>query len=191
MFNSMPKHECDVIARDGTIRASATKGIFAPTKIILLDPKIVIEPGDEIRRRLPNGTDETFEILDFHFVDQLHSLPSHYQVSIRRKGTYPHGTGGHLINITGNNSRVNIGSHDHSTNISIEGDVFASLSAKLESNVKDRAELDKILAAVSEMKKQQGESGFATAYKNFIAISADHLGVVVPFLPALTQFIRG
>jgi hypothetical protein len=180
MFNSMPKHECDVIARDGTIRASATKGIFAPTKIILLDPKIVIEPGDEIRRRLPNGTDETFEILDFHFVDQLHSLPSHYQVSIRRKGTYPHGTGGHLINITGNNSRVNIGSH-----------VFASLSAKLESNVKDRAELDKILAAVSEMKKQQGESGFATAYKNFIAISADHLGVVVPFLPALTQFIRG
>src|ERR1700704_5838641 len=94
MFDRLPKHDCDIVAPDGTIRAANTKGIFVPEKIILLDPKVVIATGDEIRRRLPNGTDEAFEILDFHFVEKLHSLPAHYQVTPKRKGTYPHGQGG-------------------------------------------------------------------------------------------------
>jgi len=90
----MPQHEWDIVAGDGTIRASKTKGIFTPKQIILLDPKIVIEPGDEIRRRLPNGQDEAFEVLDFSFMELMdHHIPAHYQVSIRRKGTYPHGKG--------------------------------------------------------------------------------------------------
>ena len=45
-------------------------------------------------------------------------------------------------------------------------------------------ELSRLLSAVDEMKRQSGGAGFATAYRNFMSIAADHLGVLTPFLPA-------
>jgi hypothetical protein len=39
------------------------------------------------------------------------------------------------------------------------------------------------------MKNEKGKTGFVQAYQNFIGLAADHIGVITPFLPALTSLI--
>jgi hypothetical protein len=41
------------------------------------------------------------------------------------------------------------------------------------------------------MKRTQKSAGFAAAYQQFISICADHMGIIVPFLPALTVMLPG
>jgi hypothetical protein len=45
---------------------------------------------------------------------------------------------------------LNIGSHDQSSNVAVEGDIFGTLKAKLEPEVADREALKKLIAAVDE-----------------------------------------
>jgi hypothetical protein len=39
------------------------------------------------------------------------------------------------------------------------------------------------------MKREQGGAGFAAAYQKFVSLTADHLSIIAPFLPALGQFL--
>jgi hypothetical protein len=108
---------------------------------------------DEIRRKLPSGQDETFEVTDPTFFQEFHGTKAHYQLKYRRKGTFPHGAGcNYTVHVTGNNSRVNIDSTDRSTNVVVEGDVFANLTAMLRKEVRESAELDRLVAAVEDMR---------------------------------------
>jgi hypothetical protein len=93
------------------------------------------------------------------------------------------------VHVTGSNSRVNIASTDRSTNVVVEGDVFGNLTAALRKNVRESPELDRLIAAIEEMRAKQKTPGFAAAYQKFVSISADHLGIIAPFLPALANFI--
>jgi hypothetical protein len=103
---------------------------------------------------------------------------------------FPSGQGGNYsVNISGQNARVNIASHDHSTNIATQGDVFRDICAAFQDVVKNADELQRLLSAVDEMKRQRGGAGFAAAYRSFVSLAADHLGVIAPFLPALSQLL--
>jgi hypothetical protein len=59
----------------------------------------------------------------------------------------------------------------------------------LRSGVQDGEKLNRLLAAVDEMRREQHKPGFVVAYQKFVSICADHLGIVAPFLPALTALI--
>lgn len=191
MFGSFPKSAFDVVAPDGTIRCSI-KAVFAGNLIAVDDPSATILVGDELRRRLPNGSEEAFEVTDPKFFEGHGGIRAHYQVHFRRKGTFQKGQGGNYsVHVSGLNARVNIGSHDQSSNVAVEGDIFGTLKAKLESEVTDREALKKLIAAVDEMQRQQGKSEFAGAYQKFVSLTADHIGIVAPFLPALTNFLAG
>jgi hypothetical protein len=77
MFNSFPKSSFDVIAPDGTIRCSI-KGVFTGKMVAVDDASATILAGDELRRRLPNGTEEAFEVVDPKFFEGLHgAIPAH------------------------------------------------------------------------------------------------------------------
>jgi hypothetical protein len=186
---TLPSSTCEIISKDGNLIAT-TKAAILPQNIIVFDTSIPIGVGDEVRRRLPSGQDEAFEVTDPTFFEKFHDTKAHYQLKYRRKGTFPQGAGGnYTVHVTGNNSRVNIASRDQSTNVVVEGDVFGNLIEALRRGVQDNHQLDKLLAAVEEMKGQKEKPGFAAAYKNFISLCADHIGIVAPFLPALTAFI--
>ena len=188
MFEDFPQSELKIVAADGTVRG-VVKGIVDSKQATIPNKNAVIHVGDEIRRKLPNGTEETFEVVDPVYFDNFHGIPAHYQVKIRRKGTFPAGKGGNFtLNVSGQNSRVNISSQDYSTNLAIEGSVFDTLKAKLEGSVSDREKLSELLAAIETMKRQQQTPGFAAAYQKFVSLTADHLSLVAPFLPALTKF---
>ena len=114
-----------------------TKAIVDAKSVTVPDSSLVIERGDEIRRRIPSGIEETFEVVDPVFLEKSKRIPAHYQVKVRKKGMFPSGQGGNYsFNISGQNARVSIGSHDHSTNIATQGDVFGDISTALQGVVK-------------------------------------------------------
>jgi len=182
-------HKCDIVAPDGSIRSSP-QAMFAGNDLITIKgSQTVVLPGDEIRRELPNGTDETFEVIDPVFYD-TGVMGAHLQIKVKRKGAFPHRQGGNYsINISGANARVNIASTDQSHNVTVQGDIFGNIEAALRSNVSDQDRLDQILLSLNEMKEKRGHSGYVAAYQKFMAVVADHIGVVAPFLPALTSYM--
>jgi len=118
------------------------------------------------------------------------AIPAHYQVKVRKKGIFPRGQGGNYsVHVSGQNARINIGSHDYSTNVATQDDVFGDISTTLRGTVKNADELQQLLSAVDEMKRQRSGAGFAAAYRSFVSLAADHLGLLAPFLPALSQFL--
>jgi hypothetical protein len=188
---SLPTSTCDIVSAAGQLIAT-TKAAVLPERIIVFDTSIPIGVGDEVRRKLPSGQDEAFEVTDPTFFEKLHGTKAHYQLKYRRKGVFPHGAGGnYTVHVTGSNSRVNIASTDRSTNVVVEGDVFGNLTAVLRQEVREGAELDRLLAAVEEMRTKQKSPGFAAAYQKFVSIAADQIAIIAPFLPALANLISG
>lgn len=163
-------------------------GLFSGSSVVIDDMNVVMEPGDELRRRLPNGLGDVYRIDDPRFFD-ARGMPRHYQVKLSRKGSFQHGTGGHYINVTGPNARVNINSTDNSTNIVNSGDVFGVMRQAVKAGVADPIRRGEIVAAINEAEAARGSTGFTAAYQKIVSVAADHLGILLPFLPALTALL--
>lgn len=187
-WRSLSKPEpVTIVAPDGSERCRVT-AYFAGSVFIVEDMKAIMEPGDEIRRHLPNGRDDVYRIDDPSLYD-TGRMPAHYQVKVSRKGSYEHATGGYYVNVTGPNARVNIGSTDNSTNVVNSGDVFGDMRQAIEAGVQDPARREEILAAIGRAEKARGTPGFLAAYQQIVSVAADHLGILLPFLPALTGLL--
>jgi hypothetical protein len=183
--NTLPTSVCDIVSSTGNLIAT-TKAAILPQNIVVFDTSLAISVGDEVRRALPSGQDETFEITDPTFFQEFHGTKAHYQLKYRRKGTFPHGAGGnYTFHVSGNNARLNIDSRDQSINTVVEGDVLGGLETALRDGIQDSEKLSRLVAAVDEMRREQHKPGFVVAYQKFVSICADHLGIVAPFLPAL------
>jgi hypothetical protein len=123
--------DIDVVAPDGTVR-SRVKGYYSGKQFIIDDMSVDVREGDEIRRLLPNGREEAFFVTDPKFYKNGH-FGSHYQVTIERQGIFDKYTGGnYTINVSGHNSRVNVGSTDNSSNtVVIKSENLVALSGEL------------------------------------------------------------
>ena len=189
MFDDFPKSTFEIVGPQGESRGT-TQAIHTRDQIIVLDTHLIIQTGDEMRRALPNGTDETFEVTDPHYQEETFGIPAHFQVEVRRKGVFPHNAGGHFnISVSGANARVNIGSTDHSTNSVHDSSVFADLRSAITNNVTDDEQQRQLMAAIEQMEAKRGGPDFVGAYQKFIGLAADHIGVIGPLLPALTGFL--
>jgi hypothetical protein len=186
MFESS-KSDLKIVSPDGAIR-SIERGLVDSKRIIIENIHAVILVGDEIRRTLPNGMEETFEVLDpICFTGPL----AHYEVRFRRKGTFPSGSGGNfMFHVSGANARVNVNSHDQSHNVAIGDSVFAELKNKIKSDVSDDEDRSRLLTAIESMQERVNDRpAFATAYQKFIASAANHMTLIAPFLPAITNLL--
>lgn len=189
MFENFPQDEIQIIGSDGKVR-STTNAMVHAAEAILPDGNVQIFAGDEIRRTLPNGVEEAFEVIDPVFCKAFHGITAHYQVKIRRKGQFPKGQGGNYVfNLSGPNSRVNINSQDNSQNIVSENSVFNDIKKAIENGVQNSDEKEKILALISAMEKQASDKGgFLKAYQEFMASLSNHVSIIAPFLPALSKY---
>lgn len=187
MFDSFPKSAFQIIAPGGELRGT-TPAIATGDTIVIPDETVIIEPGDELRRRLPNGKEETFDVVDPVFFEKMHGIPGHYQVAVRKKGVMPPGQGGnYTISVSGANSRVNIGSADHSNNFSVDRDTFVKIREAVATAVADSDDRTRLDQAISAMEHATDKGTLAAAYQKFITSAANHMAVVAPFLPALGQ----
>ena len=93
-------------------------------------------------------------------------------------------------NLTGNNARVNVGSTDSSTNVSIANhDGLFDQLRRLADTIAGKDQVLGIQSAIAEMEQSVGRPGFLERYQRFIAITSDHIGVFGPIIPQLSALI--
>lgn len=188
-FHDFPRSPLDIVAPDGTVRAS-TEGIVASSSLVVIfDTAVHIEPGDELRRTLPNGYQETFEVRDSVFQQGMGGIPSFYDVKVARKGSFPRGTGGHYIQVTGPNARVNLNSTDNSVNTVLQESVFGELRSAIEAGVSNLAERERLTEALGQFERSKTKGDKLDAYQRLIAAGANHMTILSPFLGALSGLV--
>lgn len=177
--------------KDGTrhenIQANVQSG-----RIFIADISVPVEERDRLVRSLPNGLEESFIVEDRGFQAQIGGIPAHFQIKVRREGTAPPTSDRNVYQAIGSNARMNIGSTDSSSNVVTisEENVFAELRNVLSSQVQNVTEKEQILAKIDEMENAKGSIGFVDKYQEFIALAANHMTVLTPFIPALTEFLK-
>lgn len=123
------------------IKASVQAG-----RVFIQRSDILIEPKDLIRRRMSNGGEETFEVIDPGFHEGLGSISAGYQVIVRKLGIPEAKQAVHHItyNISGPNARVNNNSTDNSSNVvNMNPDIHEHITAL-------RAEVERISLSAQE-----------------------------------------
>jgi hypothetical protein len=92
-----------------------------------------------------------------------------------------------IFHLHGAHSRVNIGSIDHSTNILNEEQLFERLTAALQAGVSAEEERQQLLEGVAGLREETQKQSFYRRYSEFVALAANHIQVIMPFLPALAE----
>lgn len=101
-------------------------------KVFIQGNEPLIEIGDLIRRKMSNGGEETFRVLDPGFHEKFHSIPAGYQMRVVKLGVPEAAQAVQSItyNISGHNARINQNSVDNSTNVvTVNPDAVELLSA--------------------------------------------------------------
>ena len=162
-------------------------------KIFTQDATVPIEDGDKFERKLPSGIVEVFVVLDAGFHQEFQGLPGHYQSNIEKITARPKPptTQQVVYNLIGPNARVNIQSKDSSTNIlNVEpADLFQNLRTTINDSITDSELATRLVGHVDTMEAAVGTQDFSERYKEFIGSAANHMTLVGPFLPAMTQFL--
>jgi hypothetical protein len=192
MFERMLTDVVTVRTKDGKtfadVRASVQTG-----KIFTQRTDIPIQPGDEVVRRTPAGIDEVFVVQDPGYHAKFGSIPASYQMAVRRADApVPMARGGTVIyNLTGPNARFNINSIDSSTNVVSQAppELFETLRLAIQSGIPAGRAQQELLTTTADLEKEIGKPGFAQRYARFMALAANHMEVLAPFIPALTQML--
>ena len=196
LFKSLNRDRVTLVKKDGQrfqdLPASVQSGM-----ILTHNPQIPIEDGDQFERELPSGIVEVFTVVDSGFQQGRYGIPAHYQSKVRKNTAEspasPRPAEGPQVvyNLIGSNARVNIQSSDSSTNVvNVESAVlFDNLRGAIEESSADSAVARQLIQNVSAMQSAVGTETFGERYKEFIAAAADHMSLVAPFLPALTQLL--
>ena len=76
---------------------------------------IMIEPHDHILRRLPNGSEEQYEVLDPILHTSSGGSDNHFEIKCRKLGVASENkvTSVNTFNVSGNNARINSHSTDN------------------------------------------------------------------------------
>ena len=116
---SFLNQECNekvTIERQNTSRYENVPALISGEVIIIPDAQIPIESGDAILRQLPSGLVDRLIVIDPGFQAEIFGISAYYQIKYRREGQQPAGNPDYQIHVSGDNSRVNIGSTDNSIN---------------------------------------------------------------------------
>ncbi len=109
-----------VILKKNGEEISGVKASVQTEKTFIDRSDILIESGDLIQRKMSNGGEETYEVIDPGFYEAFgDAMPAHYQISHKKLGFPEAKTAVQSItyNVTGSNARINNQSTDNSINI--------------------------------------------------------------------------
>lgn len=97
-----------------------------------------------------------------------------------------------IYNVQGDNARWNFNSTDKSVNVITKssGDFFVALRERIQAGVAEGEERTKILEAVTALEQSHGKASFAQRYTDFVAAAANHMALLAPFIPALTEMLH-
>jgi hypothetical protein len=94
-------------------------------------------------------------------------------------------------NLTGDSPRVNINSTDYSINITNSKAIFRQLGEAIQSGISEEQLRAALFTKTQEMESAvKDKPRFLKLYSDFIALAANHMTIIGPFIPALTHFIN-
>jgi len=117
-FRKLMNDNVELLKKDGS-RTPELKASVQKSKIFMDAGKLLIEPGDLIIRKMSNGAEETYKVIDPGFYEKFGGIPANYQMDVEKLGLQDAKKAIQHItyNITGNNARVNQNSIDSSYNV--------------------------------------------------------------------------
>ncbi len=130
---------------------------------------------------------------------RTHSMLKEIRVHVERRRLRPKEHNGlnqrtitNVYHLHGHNSRVNVQSTDQSTNVvNITGDqIFLKLREKVCSEIPAGDQQADILGRLDALEQAQNTPSFAVRYTDFISSAADHMTLIAPFIPALTEMMQ-
>ena len=188
MFDELFTDELTLVKRNGD-RLEGVHASVQKNKVLVIDETLPVQEGDCFERTLPNGQLEQLQVEEASFHKGLHGIPGHFEIRVQKTtARRREAPAQHVTNILhGPNSRVNMGSVDQSVNVA--GDVFGSIRQAFLKDVQAGPERDAILAKLTELEKAKGTPSFTERYAEFMALAANHVTVLQPFVVALAQLL--
>jgi hypothetical protein len=97
-----------------------------------------------------------------------------------------------VYHVQGNNNRWLTNSQDHSVNVITQSSdqIFANLRQEIESKVPAGDEQKDILGRLSALEQAHNSPSIVQRYTEFIAAAANHMQLIAPFIPALTEMLQ-
>jgi len=161
MFSALMNDTIAVLKQNGQsiekVKASVQKN-----KIFIDRSDFIVDSGDLIQRKMSNGAEETYQVIDPGFHESFHGISAHYQMEVRKLGIPEANKAVQSItyNVTGPNARINQNSVDNSANvIFINPQVSEHLEAirseitRLIQNESERVEAYEVVNAIEEQFK--------------------------------------
>ena len=175
-------------------RLEGIPALVGDGSIEMPETSLAIEDGDTLLRRLPSGVVEEYEVLDSGYTAGLLALPANYQARVRKKTAISRQPPRQVVfnvHMTGPNARFNLNSEDLSTNVVdvAPDELFEKLKEALTAGVEDLERRRALILQASELAQAVGKPTFQERYKSFVSSAADHMTLLAPFLPALTQLL--
>jgi hypothetical protein len=101
----------------------------------------------------------------------------------------PHVT--NVYHVSGPNARLNVQSTDQSVNqvVTTSEQVFQTLRESIQSGIPSERQAE-VLARLDALEKARNTPSFGVRYTEFIAAAANHMTVIAPFIPALTELLH-
>lgn len=147
-LSSLLKDTVSLLKKNGE-RFDGIKASVQSKQIFINRSNILIETGDLILRRMSNGGEETYEVIDPGFHERHGAIAAGYQISHKKLGLPEADKAIQNVtyNINGANSRINNHSIDNSINISNFNPDIVEHIAML------RSEIEKIINKPEEKKR--------------------------------------
>jgi len=121
------------------------------------------------------------EGISFNLAERERALTSNINIE-RFEGTF------HQGDVTGSGNKSYVRSDDKSTNIN-SNNLFSLLSSAISEGTPEGNTKVEMLRLVRELEATQGGAEYPNTYQRFIAVAADHMALIGPFVPALTALI--
>lgn len=155
------------------------------TKAFIYCGEIPLEEYDIIIHKIRDGYEREYIVTNAGYHDEI--LEPHYQADIEPKTVFDNKqneTSVNDINISGNNSKVNINSIDNSINLfQIPFDeIYERLN-----EIEDETVRNESIKCLKELEESNDSETYKNKYVKFISTLADHVAIIAPFLPLLTQ----
>jgi len=98
----------------------------------------------------------------------------------------------HIVYQVSGYGRLNVNSTDNSMNVITvsQEEIFAKLRHEVTSQVPTGEEQKNILERLSALEAAQNSPAFAARYAELISVAANHMTLLAPFLPGLTEMMR-
>ena len=187
-LENFPTEEIEIFDEYGKYIANV-KGFFGKEYLTITDVSIPIVEGQYIIRKLPNGVNEKYEIINSKYNKGNEDICDFYKLTLK-KSTIKNKETKTIINNIYNCEKVNVDSIDNSVNIKLNNSEELILNEikkildSIQENNKEKKEL------FDEMCKNIGKKTFLEKYQLFIASMADHITVFTPFIPFLRSLIN-